>query len=105
MAANFDLAVDAAQKFNFAVRCQAAQVAGTVKAVPEAERVGYEFGRCEVGTIQVSRRYARSADADLTGFTARNRPESLVEHVNAVTRHGPTNRDRAARREFAPTGG
>ena len=69
------------------------------------EGVGHEFGRGEVGTIHVPLRYARAADADLTGSTVRNGLEGLVEHVDAVTRQGPADCDGTAGLEFAPGGG
>src|SRR5262249_49194811 len=82
-AADLDLGVAAAEKFELALGQPAAVVAAPVQPLALAVRIGQERSPRALGIVHVSAADADAAKDDLAGSAERHRRQALVDDVDA----------------------
>ncbi len=112
-AAQLDLAVDAPEELEVAVRPPAHQIAGAVETAPglacgsTAEGVGHEAHRGRLRPAEIAAGEPPAADAELPRYARRQRLQPAVEHVGAAVgeRHADRRHPRSRRARVDGIGG
>src|SRR6185437_8849514 len=96
VAAYLDLAIDAADEFDGAVRQVAHQIAGAIQAFARgAEWIGHETFGAQFGTPQVAARDAGPAHEQFADDAGRQQLHAPVQHIEPRVSDGPPDRNRA----------
>src|SRR5437868_2172187 len=95
-AANLDLLIDAAKKFDTAIFEQSAYIARLISPPARliAERIGNELLRGQIRTIQITSRHAVAADMYFSRSAYWNRLNVPVDYIHSRIRDGPAERHR-----------